>query len=97
MSTKVTFKVTDEDMEYARSIWDSADYVLSEVNRILAERGIDIKFNVDNCDEDEYLEEYWNTEHPDYNRGIVIEETAKEDECFFMDNLIYDYKFTEPE
>ena len=35
MSTKVTFKVTDEDMEYARSIWDSADYVLSEVVSIL--------------------------------------------------------------
>ena len=88
MSTNVTFKVTDEDMEYARSIWDSADYVLSEVNRILAERGIDIKFDLDNCDEDEYLEEYWNEEHPDYNGGIVIEETAKNDECDFMDNLI---------
>ncbi|AFC21831.1 hypothetical protein GAP32_379 [Cronobacter phage vB_CsaM_GAP32] len=88
MSTKVTFKVNDEDMEYARSIWDSADYVLSEVNRILAERGIDIKFNVDNCDEDEYLEQYWNADHPDYNGGIIIEESEKVDECSFMDEQI---------
>lgn len=88
MSTSVTFKVTDEDMEFAHSVWDGADYVLFEVNRILAERGIEIKFSIDNCDADEYLEQYWNEDHPDFNRGIVIEETEKVDECSFMDEQI---------
>ena len=88
MSTEVRFKVTDSDMEYARSIWDSADYVLYHVNKILAERGVGISFELDNCDEDEYLEEYWNNEHPDYNGGIIIEEKSDSDECDFMDKLI---------
>lgn len=89
MSTEVTFKVTNEDMEFARSIWDSAEYVLSEVNKILAERGIDIKFDVDNCyEEEDWLEEYWNEKHPNYNGGVVIVETPKNDDCSFMDNLI---------
>lgn len=88
MSTKVTFNVCDEDMEYARSVWDSADYVLSEVNRILSERGIDIEFEVENhgCD---LPEEFWNEEHPDFNStGLVIEESATTDDCSFMDDLI---------
>jgi hypothetical protein len=89
MSTNVTFKVTDEDMEYAHSIWDSAEYVLGQVNKILAERGIDIKFDVDVCyEEEDMLEEYWNIEHPDYNGGVVIVETPKNDDCTFMDDLI---------
>lgn len=89
MSTKVTFNVTDEEMDYARSVWDSAEYVLSQVNKILAERGIDIEFDVHNCyEEEDWLEEYWNDEHPDYNGGIVIVETPKKDDCSFMDDLI---------
>lgn len=91
MSTEVTFKVIDEDMEYARSIWDGAEYVLRHVNKILAERGIDIKFDVYNCyDDKDWLEEYWNEEHPDYNGGIVIVETPKVDECSWMEKLVDD-------
>ena len=77
MSTKVIFNVCDEDMEYCRSPWDSADYVLNEVNRILKERGITIQFDIENhgCTED-IPEKYWNEDLDDYNAGgIEIIET----------------------
>jgi hypothetical protein len=89
MSTKVTFNVVDEHMDYARSPWDSAEYVLSEVNDLLKARGIDIEFDLHNChEEDEWLEEYWNEKLPNYNNGVVIVETPKEDDCSFMDDMI---------
>lgn len=82
MSTKVTFNVCDEDMEYCRSVWDSADYVLGTVNRILKERGIEIEFDIKNygCAED-MPEKYWNEDAPDYNQeGIEIVETQSSTE-----------------
>lgn len=88
MSTKVTINVVDEDLEYSHSPWDAADMALYHVNKILKERGIDIKFEVNNCDDDEYLEEYWNAEHPNYNGGVIIEESESKDDCDFMDKLI---------
>lgn len=54
MSTKVTLHVSDEDMEYARSPWTSAESALQAVNKVLKQRGIDIEFEVENhgCAED---------------------------------------------
>lgn len=77
MSTKVVFNVCDEDMEYCRSPWDSADYVLNEVNRILKERGITIEFEIENHGgSGDMPEKYWNEDAPDYNEdGIEITET----------------------
>jgi hypothetical protein len=77
MSTKVTFNVCDEDLEYARSVWDSADFVLGHVNELLKQRGIDIKFEVENHGWIEDMpEKYWNEDLDDYNgSGIEIVET----------------------
>ncbi len=77
MSTKVTFNVCEEDMDYARSAWDAAEYVLSHVNTILEKRGIAIEFDVENhgCSGD-MPEKYWDEEHEDYKPdGIEIVET----------------------
>lgn len=79
MSTKVTFNVCDEDMEYARSVWDGADYVLRNVNRILKERGIEIDFKIENHGWSEDMpEKYWNEDAHDYiPDGIEIVETPE--------------------
>lgn len=46
MSTKVTLHVSDQDIDYAHDAWYAAEHVLYAVNKILAEKGIDITFNV---------------------------------------------------
>lgn len=48
MSTKVTLHVSDEDMDYAHSVWDAGDVALQAVNQVLKEKGIDIEFELEN-------------------------------------------------
>lgn len=74
--TEVELNYCDLDLDFARTGWDSAYMVLSQVNEFLRDRGIDIKFDLIAHAEDEYPEEFWNEEHPEYNStGIVIKES----------------------
>ncbi|EBS4516477.1 hypothetical protein DQT32_03490 [Salmonella enterica subsp. enterica serovar Braenderup] len=74
--TKVEINACDMDLEYARSMWDAGHNVLYHVNQVLKDRGINIEFELNTFDEEEYPEEFWNEEHPEYNStGVVIKET----------------------
>ena len=60
MSTKVTLHVADSDMDYARTVWDSAKMALDAVNKVLKDKGVDITFEInDHVHEDLIPDEFF--------------------------------------
>ena len=51
MSITVNINVCDSDMEYSHNLWDAGEMILSDVNKVLKELGIDVEFNLNVHDE----------------------------------------------